>query len=93
MNAIGKFGIASASVYKLIEHYNAVFTTLPLDESVILEALRGVGQHKLSYFDAQIWACAKLNHIATVLSEDFNTGTTLEGVKFENPLLTIWQLN
>jgi len=39
----------------------------------------------LAYYDAQIWAAARLNQIPVVFSEDFNSGSTLEGVQFVNP--------
>ena len=57
----------------------------PLSPAVVLEAVRGVRDHHLSYFDAQIWAVAKLNQVAVIVSEDFNSGGTLEGVHFLNP--------
>jgi predicted nucleic acid-binding protein len=59
---------------------------LPLTPAVVLEAVRGVRDHRLSYFDAQVWAAAKLGQVNIILSEDFNTGATLEGVSFVNPL-------
>jgi predicted nucleic acid-binding protein len=52
---------------------------------VVLEALRGVIRYRLSYYDAQIWAVARLNHVPVVLSEDFAQGSEIEGVRFENP--------
>jgi len=54
---------------------------------VVLEAARGVDQHGLSYWDAQIWATARLNQIETVLSEDFSEGRVIDGVTFRNPLV------
>ena len=39
----------------------------------------------MSYWDAQIWATAKLAGLVAVLSEDFNSGATIEGVTFANP--------
>jgi len=62
------------------------FPLLPLTGSVVLEALRGVGEHTLSFYDAQIWAVARLGHMGVVLSEDFNPGAVLDGVSFTNPL-------
>lgn len=53
---------------------------------IVLEALRGVRDHHLPYFDAQIWACARLNQVPVVFSEDFNPGF-LEGMRFVNPFL------
>lgn len=52
---------------------------------VVLEAVRGVQRYQFSYWDALIWATAKLNGVPTVLSEDFNDGALLENVRFRNP--------
>lgn len=73
-------------VYDQIQLYKKVFPTYPLTPSVSLEAVRGVKEHSFRYFDAQIWATAKLNQVPVVLSEDFPVGATVEGVSFENPL-------
>jgi len=43
--------------------------------------------HGFSYWDAQIWATARLNQIPIVLSEDFAHGRRIEGVRFLNPFL------
>jgi predicted nucleic acid-binding protein len=53
---------------------------------IVLEATRGVESYQFSYWDAQIWATARLNQITTVYSEDFNSGATIEGIHFVNPL-------
>ena len=58
---------------------------LPVTTLVVLEAARGVDQHGLSYWDAQIWATARLNQIDVVLSEDFSEGRVIDGVEFRNP--------
>lgn len=58
---------------------------LPITPLVVLEAARGVRDHRLAYWDAQIWATARLNQIPLVLSEDFKDGSVLEGVRFANP--------
>ena len=80
-----KFGLPANRVYTHLEGYEASFTVYPLSPAVVLEAVRGVRDHHLSYFDAQIWAVAKLNQVAVIVSEDFNSGGTLEGVHFLNP--------
>lgn len=54
---------------------------------MVREAARGVVEHKMSIWDAQIWATAKLTQIPVILSEDFVSGRTLEGVQFINPFL------
>ena len=55
-------------------------------EKVVLEAVRGVRERSLSYWDTQIWAIARMHRISVVLSEDFQNGFQLEGVRFLNPL-------
>jgi predicted nucleic acid-binding protein len=52
---------------------------------VALEALRGTVRHGFPYWDAQLWATARLNQIPFVLSEDFSDGSEVEGVRFMNP--------
>lgn len=73
-------------VRREIEKLYTAFKVIPLTAPVVMEALRGVGEHRLSYYDAQIWATARLTQIPVVLSEDFNPGATLEGVSFLDPL-------
>jgi predicted nucleic acid-binding protein len=41
--------------------------------------------HRLSYYDAHIWAAAHLNQVPVLFSEDFQDGQVLEGVRFINP--------
>lgn len=71
--------------YQRVQNYLASWTVLDLTCLIIIEAARGVREYQLSYWDAQIWATALLNQINIVLSEDFNPGSTLEGVSFVNP--------
>ena len=75
-----------AAVQREIERLLLAFPILPLTGPVVLEALRGVREHLLSYYDAQIWAVARLGQVGVILSEDFNPGAVLDGVSFANPL-------
>jgi predicted nucleic acid-binding protein len=52
---------------------------------MVLDAVRAVAAYKLPYFDALIWATAKHNDVPFLLSEDFNTGQLIEGVRIVNP--------
>ena len=66
-----------------------MFDLTPL---IVLEAARGVRDYSLSYFDAQLWATARLNQVPLLLSEDFQDGRLLEGVRFLNPLTAEFNL-
>lgn len=68
-----------------IDRLAASWPVLDLTSAIVCEAARGVRRHHLPYWDAQIWAAARLNQIPIVLSEDFADGLRLEGVRFVNP--------
>jgi predicted nucleic acid-binding protein len=61
-----------------------VFPTTP--ETVLL-AIDGVERHRLSFWDAMIWASALINGVFEIYSEDMQHGQMLDGVRIENPLL------
>lgn len=75
-----------ATIQHEVERLLLTFQVLPLTGPVVLEALRGVREYGLSYFDAQVWAVARLGQVPVVLSEDFNPGSVLDGVRFVDPL-------
>ena len=83
--ALRKIALDPKAVAKRVAELTASFTVLPLTELVVTEALRGVQVHQFAYYDAQIWAAARLAQIPFVLSEDLSTGTEIEGVSFLNP--------
>lgn len=69
----------------LATHRRAARRVLALRTPLVDEALRGVEAHGLSYYDAQIWAAARLAGAAVLLSEDLQTGRDLEGVRVLDP--------
>jgi len=72
---------AAQQVEKLARSW-PVFNITP---QIVLEAIRGVRDYQFSFWDAQLWAAAHLNHTPIVFSEDFNPGAVIEGVRFVNP--------
>jgi predicted nucleic acid-binding protein len=68
-----------------LERYAATMSVLEMRVPVVFEAARAVRRYGLSYYDAQIWASARLAGIELVLSEDFASGTEIEGVRFVDP--------
>ena len=75
-----------------IEHYVQLWPVFAVSDAVVLEAIRGVRAYQFSFWDAQIWAAARLNHISLVLTEDFNPGAVIEGVRFVDPFADDFQL-
>ena len=72
-------------VFRHVGLYERAFPVVALTPAVVLEAVRGLRDHAFSYYDAQIWAAARLNQVPVVLSEDFASGSTVEGVTFVDP--------
>ena len=76
--------LSAADTLEQVERFLGVYPVYDLTPMVILEAMRGVKNHQLAYYDAQIWAVARLNQIPLIFSEDFHHGV-LEGVRIVNP--------
>jgi predicted nucleic acid-binding protein len=68
-----------------IDNLIASWTVLDTSAMVVQEAVRGVLTYHLSYYDAQVWAAARLNQVGVVFSEELAEGSSLEGVRFVNP--------
>jgi predicted nucleic acid-binding protein len=69
-----------------MQNYVQAWEIVEVTGMIVLEAIRAVQDYQFSFWDAQIWATAKLNQIPVVYSEDFNVGAMIEGVSFINPL-------
>jgi predicted nucleic acid-binding protein len=67
-----------------IEHYVQLWPVFAVTAQTVLEAVRGTQEHDLSFWDAQIWAAARLNQARIIFSEDFNPAV-VEGIRFVNP--------
>ena len=69
-----------------VQNYIQAWEVVEVTGMIVLEAIRGVRDYQFSFWDAQIWATAKLNQIPVVYSEDFNVGAVIEGIHFVNPI-------
>lgn len=79
--------LTPAEALTRMRNYLAACHVVDVTRLITLEAIRGVEIHHFGFWDAQIWATARLNQIEEVYSEDFATGSTVEGVRFVNPFL------
>jgi len=69
------------------EAFAASWTVLDVTAPVVRETIRGVRAHHLAYWDAQLWATARMNQVPVILSEDFTDGLTLDGVTILDPFV------
>jgi predicted nucleic acid-binding protein len=72
-----------------VDYLVRAFPVFDLTPLIVLEAARGARDHDMAYYDAQIWASARLNQVTVIFSEHFaeafSNGQMLEGVRFVNP--------
>lgn len=69
-----------------MEKYIRLWPVLDLTPQIAIEAARGVLKYQFSYWDAQIWATAKIYGLTAVFSENMHTGGRFDEVSIINPL-------
>ncbi|MGD0112729.1 MAG: PIN domain-containing protein [Armatimonadota bacterium] len=79
--------LTPTEAYERVVDLVDAFSVYGVTQAIVLEAARAARDHQMSYWDAQIWATAKLNQIPYVLSEDLQGWDRLEGIRFVNPLV------
>jgi predicted nucleic acid-binding protein len=72
---------AEAQIHDWLE----LFPVVPATSKSLAKALRAVREHNLSFWDAMLWAAAVEGGVTLLLSEDFQHGQVLGGIRFCNP--------
>jgi len=81
-----------AEAHEQVERLARAYPVYYVSLLTVLEAARGARDYQMAYYDAQIWAAARLNQVSLIFSEDFSDGQTLEGVRFINPFAADFKL-
>jgi len=81
-----------AEAEQQVQSYLKAWPVTEVTPLIVLEAIRGVREHRFAYWDAQIWSTALLNQVPVVLSEDFQDGLIIEGIRFLSPFSRQFQL-
>jgi predicted nucleic acid-binding protein len=68
-----------------IEGFRTAFPVYAADQDDLDQAMRAVEDHRLSFWDAMLWATAKRAGCRMLFSEDFQDGQRLGEVLFVNP--------
>lgn len=50
-----------------------------------LDAVRGVQEYRMSYWDALVWATARENGVRFIVTEDQQHGRLIEDIRYMNP--------
>jgi predicted nucleic acid-binding protein len=68
-----------------LANYARSWPVYDITSAEVLEAVRGVQRYQFAYWDALVWATAKLWEVPNVLTEDRPTSGLIDGVRFINP--------
>lgn len=74
---------ARASAF--VRDWRDVFHVTSADDAALTDAMDAVEEHRLSFWDAMLWATARQIGCSAILSEDMQDGRRLSGVEFINP--------
>lgn len=78
-------GTSIGEVRAAVERWCDLAEVLPLHPTATTAALGAVERHRLSFWDALIWATARDAKVGAIVSEDFQHGREIEGVTFVDP--------
>ncbi|MBM3776804.1 MAG: PIN domain-containing protein [Acidimicrobiia bacterium] len=78
-------GTPISEVRIAVSRWRDLGDVLALTGAATAAALTAVEQYRLSSWDALIWATARDAGVPIILSEDFQDGQEIEGVRFVNP--------
>jgi len=68
-----------------VSDWQLLFPTILPSIHTVNYAMLAVRDHKLSFWDAMLWAVAKENGVTKLYTEDFQHNQNLHGVEFINP--------
>ena len=80
-----KIGLAVPDIAALTDGWRAVMPVQAATADDLTAALAAVGAHRLQFFDALLWATARRCGVRYLLTEDFQDGRSLAGLRFVNP--------
>src|SRR6516162_932321 len=76
---------ANVDIRRTIDAWRAVLPIQAADDDDLAAALEAVRAHRLSFWDAMLWASAQRAGVRCLLTEDLQDGFILQSVRFVNP--------
>jgi len=83
--AIRKIGLDPKEAEEIVDDWRSTFPVIAADEDCLADAMWAVRQHRLSFWDAMLWAAAKGAGCRLLISEDFDDGQAIGPVTFVDP--------
>lgn len=83
--ATRKIGTSPTVAEAFVDGWQAVLPIAIASTGDLGQAMRAVREHGLSFWDALLWATVRRAGVDVLISEDFQDGRTIEGVRIVNP--------
>jgi predicted nucleic acid-binding protein len=83
--ATRKAAVDRVTAAELVDTWSAAMAVENATLQDLGHAMRAVREHGLSFWDAMLWATVRRIGVDLLLSEDFQDGRTIEGVRIANP--------
>lgn len=83
--SVAKLGMSAAEAKVALAIWRRAIPIRPATLEALDAAIAAVDQHRLSFWDAMLWATAREAGCGVILSEDFQDGRTLGGIRFIDP--------
>ena len=85
-HAVTRKGVMTANeAQRLIDEWRAVFPVYAASEKSLTDAIDVHRKHRLAFWDAMLWATAHEAGCRILLSEDFQDGRVVGGLRFVDP--------
>jgi predicted nucleic acid-binding protein len=78
-------GIVADAAAAFVEGWKAVVLVEASTAADLDAATRAVSEHRLAFWDAMLWATARRTGVRILISDDFQDGRILDGVRFIDP--------
>ena len=80
-----KAGVTPDAAAAFVAGWQAVLAVEPSTPADLDRAIAATREHRLQFWDAMLWATARRIGVHVLISEDFQNGRILDGVRFINP--------
>jgi predicted nucleic acid-binding protein len=85
--ATRKTGLDAAVAAEVVARWQAAVPVEPASDDDLRNAIRAVREHRLAFWDALLWATVRRVGVELLISEDFQDGRVIEGVRILNPFV------
>ena len=85
--ATRKVGMAPQAAARFIDRWQIAAAVEAASATDLADAMRAVREHGLQFWDAMLWATARRAGARTLITEDFQDGRVIEGVRIVDPFV------